>query len=138
MAFRTKRPIALIDSFYAWNRQKRKPYRVFLPEKPLLFIPALFFEMEDYSIYCTLLVRNSRPQLRQLTAIEPISLDHESICTWIRDDTNVTSCIDLLKNAKPAIFNKHLVSSKILVKGFSDKILHSVSKSSPSLFEVCE
>lgn len=138
MAFRSRRAVALIDSFYVWNRQQRRPYRVFLPEQPLLFIPALFFEMEDQSTCCTLLVRNSRPQLSQLTAVEPISLDHDSISTWIHHDTSVTTCIDLLKNAKSPLFNTHLVSNKILVRGFSDKILHSVSKSSPSLFEVCE
>jgi putative SOS response-associated peptidase YedK len=138
MAFRSRRAIALIDSFYVWDRHRRRPFRVYVSDMPILLVPALYFFMPDESVCCTLLVRDSSSELKELTTVQPIIFDSQTTNSWLDLKTDISSCINLLKHSELPAFERHSVSNKILIEGFNDKILHNVSQTTPSLFEVCE
>ncbi len=122
MSFRTQRSIVIADSFYAWKSSDRKPIRVYL-EDGLMFFPAIYFKIADGSFGFTIMTRSARKSLRNFCDVEPVIFNHEAAIQWL-DFLPVAQVIKLLQTTLPVPFKNHVVSQKILVKGFNGKVLH--------------
>ena len=132
MAFRTQRCIILADSYYTWKESDRKPIRVYIEGKPML-IPAIYYKTNNEEYGFTLITRNVRKSLRDYADIEPVVFTIEKALSWL-DFLPVAQVIKILQTTLPVPFSNHIVTQKIFVKGFNNKILHQPENIQPMLF----
>ncbi len=130
--FRFNRCIALADSFYAWSIKDQVPIRVYRKDGLPLFIPAIYVGEDDH-VQFTIITRGARQSLSTFADKEPILMSNKEALRWL-DEISVQEAITTLQTVLQVPLEHHHVSTKVLVAGFSDKILHQQVDQTPSLF----
>ncbi|MDH3650166.1 MAG: SOS response-associated peptidase [Saprospiraceae bacterium] len=134
MAFRNRRCLLLIDSFYLWGHSDRVPCRFHHPENHMLFVPGIYdYDEEDKSYSCCAIMRRSRHSIEKFSPLEPTCIEPGSWKDWVADK-KVDEVIRFLNQTSLQALDKYRVSNKLLIKGFNKSLLHDHITEVPSLF----
>ncbi len=135
MAFRQCRAIAVIDSFYCWNKDESLPYRVRMKQSEPMFIPCVYQSVhgQPQSYTCSLLVREAESTMNTCTDVEPMIFSAIEIKKWL-NHIDVSEAIEILNRNQRVKFNQQQVSNKVMIKGYSDKSLHQDNHREMTLF----
>lgn len=131
MLFRNQRGILLADSYYGWEDQVKRPYRILRKDKHPLLIAVLFQGIEDQKNF-VILYRKARSEIPFLKK-EPMLLDVNTWKFWL-NTISVDKTIEFIKNQTLPKLKTYTVSNKILIRGNNDPEVHLKQIDHPSLF----
>lgn len=134
MAFRKHRAVAALDSFYAWHKDHGVPFRVKKENGEPMFVPCVYFQLEDDRFACTLITRPSHDTLAPVADFEPLVFTKGETKSWL-SDLNVTEAIQILTTNRPQAFDKYRAPNQSMVKGYNDRALHSKVSEELTLFK---
>lgn len=95
--FTRNRSLVPMSAFYEWKKEgtKKTPYRIFLPDENIFFVPALNFIDKDKNVYTSLITTTPNKFMQPIHHRMPVILKiKEGINFLINDpETNLTRCI---------------------------------------------
>ncbi|NND07563.1 MAG: hypothetical protein HKN87_14390 [Saprospiraceae bacterium] len=134
MAFRKQRAVATLDSYYCWHKDQRIPYRIRKVNSTPMFVPCVYFPIEEDKYVCTLITRPARQNLSRLAEVEPLIFDKEETKTWL-SHLNAKEAIKLLEANPSVALDKQKAPAKTMIKGFKDRMLHNEAIEELTLFK---
>lgn len=134
MAFRKNRAVATLDSFYCWHKDQRIPYRIRKVDGTPMFVPCVYFPIEDDRYVCTLITRPAQQNISTLTEVEPLIFNKAETNRWV-SNLNANEAIKLLEANSSVPLEKQKAPSKAMIIGFKDRMLHTEPIEALTLFE---
>jgi len=95
--FDKNRLLVPMSAFYEWKKEgaKKIPYRIFLPDEELFFVPALFTLNKGKEISTSLITTTPNKFIKQIHHRMPVILRIKDGLNYLLDDadSNLTRCI---------------------------------------------
>ena len=95
--FSRNRSLVPMSAFYEWKKEdtKKIPYRIFLPDEKLFFVPALNFIDKDKNIFTSLITTTPNKFMQPIHHRMPVILKIKDGINYLINDpeTNLTRCI---------------------------------------------
>ena len=97
MLFYKNRLLVPMSAFYEWKKEgaRKIPYRIFLPDEEIFFVPALFSIDKDKKIYTSLITTTPNKFIKPIHHRMPVILKIKYGLNYLLDDleTNLSRCI---------------------------------------------
>lgn len=97
MLFDKNRLLVPMSAFYEWKKEgaRKIPYRIFLPDEEIFFVPALFSIDKDKKIYTSLITTTPNKFIKPIHHRMPVILKIKYGLNYLLDDleTNLSRCI---------------------------------------------
>ncbi len=97
MLFDKNRLLVPMSAFYEWKKEgaRKIPYRIFLPDEEIFFVPALFSIYKDKKIYTSLITTTPNKFIKPIHHRMPVILKIKYGLNYLLDDleTNLSRCI---------------------------------------------
>ncbi len=95
--FTKNRSLVPMSAFYEWKKEgtKKIPYRIFLPDEKLFFVPALNFIDKEKNIFTSLITTTPNKFMQPIHHRMPVIFKLKDAINYLIDDpeTNLTRCI---------------------------------------------
>ncbi|MCX6149891.1 MAG: SOS response-associated peptidase family protein [Ignavibacteriales bacterium] len=89
--------IVPMTGFYEWKTEGRKKikYKMFLPDQPIFFVPAIYHKDKEEKIYASLITTVPNKFIAQIHHRMPVIFDLESAINYLNDDVekNMERCL---------------------------------------------
>ncbi|MHB9013900.1 MAG: SOS response-associated peptidase [Ignavibacteriaceae bacterium] len=94
--FDKNRLLVPMSAFYEWKKEgtKKIPYRIFLPDEELFFVPALSHTDKDKKIYSSLITTTPNDFIKPIHNRMPVILKIKEAINYLIDDpeSNLSKC----------------------------------------------
>ncbi len=95
--FEKQRAIVPMSAFYEWKKEgtKKTPYRIFLPDEEIFFVPALNYFDKDKNIFTSLITTTPNDFIKPIHHRMPVILKIKDGIKYLTDDAklNLSRCI---------------------------------------------
>ena len=85
-----------MSAFYEWKKEgtKKIPYRIFLPDEEIFFVPALSYIDKDKNTFTSLITTTPNDFIKQIHHRMPVILKIKEAINYLIDDpeSNLTKC----------------------------------------------
>ena len=86
-----------MSAFYEWKKEgtKKIPYRIFLPDEEIFFVPALYSYTKEKGTFTSLITTTPNKFMQPIHHRMPVILKIKDGLNYLIDDpeTNLTRCI---------------------------------------------
>ena len=86
-----------MSAFFEWKKEptRKIPYRIFLPDEEIFFVPALNFIDKDKNVFTSLITTTPNKFIKPIHHRMPVILRIKEGINFLIDDpeTNLTLCI---------------------------------------------
>jgi putative SOS response-associated peptidase YedK len=86
-----------MSAFYEWKKEgnRKVPYRIFLPDEDIFFVPALFHKDNNNEIHSSLITTTPNKFIKPIHHRMPVIIKIKEGINYLIDDseTNLTRCI---------------------------------------------
>lgn len=104
MLFDRNRCIVPMTAFYEWKKIKTKkvPYRIFLKNEEMFFVPGLFNKDKEGKKYISLITTEPNDFMKDIHHRMPVILNMEEAVKYLKDETeqNIKKCIPYKNSAQ--------------------------------------
>ena len=95
--FSKNRLLVPMSAFYEWKKEgsRKIPYRIFLPDEEIFFVPALYSYNKEKEISTSLITTTPNKFIRPIHHRMPVILKIKEGINYLVDDpdTNLTRCV---------------------------------------------
>lgn len=83
------RTIVPMTGFYEWKKEgtRKQPYRIYLPEEDVFYVPALFHKMKD-EIFASLITTTPNKFIKKVHHRMPVIIDFPTAMRFLDSDVN--------------------------------------------------
>ncbi len=97
MLFDKNRLLVPMSAFYEWKKEgtKKIPYRIFLPDDEIFFVPALYSYNKEKGLSTSLITTTPNKFIKTIHHRMPVILKIKDGLNYLLDDpeTNLTRCV---------------------------------------------
>jgi putative SOS response-associated peptidase YedK len=101
--FNKNRCLVPMTAFYEWKKEgtRKAPYRIYLPEEKLFFVPALYL-LKDEEYYTSLITTTPNAFIKKIHHRMPVIFKIQDVLKYFYDDEeiNLHKCIPLSDKIK--------------------------------------
>lgn len=95
--FSKNRTLVPMSAFYEWKKEgtRKIPYRIFLPDEDLFFVPALYYIDKDKNVFTSLITTTPNKFIQPIHHRMPVIFKIKDGINFLHDDpeTNLANCI---------------------------------------------
>lgn len=95
--FDKNRLLVPMSAFYEWKKEgtRKIPYRIFLPDEEIFFVPALYFADKDKNIFTSLITTTPNDFIKPIHHRMPVILKINEGIKYLNDnaESNLSRCV---------------------------------------------
>ena len=95
--FDKNRALVPMSAFYEWKKEgsKKIPFRIFLPDEDIFFVPALYFADKDKNIFTSLITTTPNEFIKSIHHRMPVILKIDEGIKYLNGNTesNLSLCV---------------------------------------------
>lgn len=91
--FTENKCVVPMTGFYEWNNKIR--YKIFLPEKDIFFVPAIYHKDKEKNIFASLITTTPNKFISEIHNRMPVILDFQNAISFLNDpsEENIKRCV---------------------------------------------
>lgn len=86
--FNKNKCIVPMSGFYEWKKEgtRKVPYKIFLPDKPIFFVPALYMMDKEKNIFASLVTTEPNKFIKPIHHRMPVIFDIKEAVSFMNND----------------------------------------------------